>query len=101
LREARGDEQRFVAQLAPGESEYGVAPRGEVGIAGAVALERGAAAVGGVAVGLDDHAVLRPEEVDSIWAERLVDPRSRETGVRDEHEHAALELAAGGGRPGG
>jgi hypothetical protein len=84
-----------VFKLAPREPQDGVAAALQVGVAGAVILERGAAPVGAIAIGLDDHALVGPEEVQHVRPQPVVDVRTGEAGVGDEPEHALLELAVG------
>jgi hypothetical protein len=54
--------------LAPGAAQDPEARRDEVGLLEPVALDRAVGAVVGVAVGLEDHALPGPEEVDGVEA---------------------------------
>jgi hypothetical protein len=60
---------RLPADLAIGEPAQAIAVRVQRELARMVVLERLAAPVRGVAVGLDDHALLAPEEVDDEVAD--------------------------------
>ena len=71
------DEDRFLGHLLPGESEDFEAKGLEMGVAGAVLLERRAVAVLLPAVGLDDEVVGGPEEVDSVRADDVLRQRFR------------------------
>lgn len=95
LGDAGGHEQRLVEDLAPGEAQDRVPARLEVGVAGAVVLERGAVAVGRLAVGLDQDAAVEPREVDHVAADRVVDLGLGQAGLTHQAEHAAFELACG------
>ena len=65
-------------------------------VADAVGLERRTMGVEGVAVDLDDHARLRPVEVDLVAVDLVVDPRRRELVGADEREEGRLQLRTGG-----
>jgi hypothetical protein len=45
------------------------------------------------AVELDDDAVLRPEAVDGVWADRLVPERQLDAVADEQPAEAALEVA--------
>jgi hypothetical protein len=70
----------------------------EVSVAPAVAFECGSGGVEGVAVDLDDQAVVGPEHVDLVAADASVGLRWREAGLADQLEQSALGFGTGEGR---
>ena len=67
------DDTRFALQLPPRDAHDAVAQRLQLGVADAVALEGRAIRRPLVAVDLDDHAPVRPEEIhvagpDARWS---------------------------------
>ena len=61
---------RAVAELDPGDADHAIAGRDQLLIAPSVSLEGGAVAVVGVAVYLDDQALLWPQCVDYVSEQR-------------------------------
>ena len=82
-------------QVAPGDAHHGVPGHGEHPIAGAVAFERGPRGVTGVAVELDDDALLAPQAVDLDALDENVDLRPGQATGIEEGEEAVFELAPG------
>ncbi len=85
-------------QVAPGDAHHGMPGHGEHPIAGAVALERGPCGMAGVAVELDDDALLAPQAVDLDALDENVDLRPWQATSIEEGEEAVLELATGDSR---
>lgn len=77
-----------------GEADDAVAGDREPGVLGAIAFEGAVGQVGAAAVGLDDHALVGPEEVDLVVSDQVVDERSREAVRVAEREEAGFELRA-------
>src|SRR3954447_6280056 len=73
-----GQGVRLRRELAPGDAHDPVARESQLPISRAVALEGLSRRVDGVAVQLDDDALVRPEGVGLVWAERLVHRRLRQ-----------------------
>ncbi len=86
---------RRVDELSPGEAQHRVAVEMEVGVAGAVLLERLTRAVEGEAVDLHDEPLLGPQGVDLVAVNKLVGPWSLQPGVLDEPEERPLRLGSG------
>src|SRR5436190_1778030 len=72
-RERAGDALPLLSDLPIREPEYLVAHELQAGVPGAVGLEGGAASVVLEAVGLDDEALLAPQEIDEEGADADVD----------------------------
>src|SRR4051812_27843310 len=85
------DRAGVVAQLAPGDADDAVAGERELAVASAVALERLARGVDGIAVELDDEALGRPQGVRVVRAEGLVHLGAWEAVRVDEGEEALFE----------
>jgi hypothetical protein len=83
---------RFFFELEIGEAQDGVASEAEVEVAGVVVLEGDRAAVVEPEVGLDDNAIVAPEEVGGPTAELDVYLRAREGVAMDEGEEERLEV---------
>jgi hypothetical protein len=66
----------------------------QLGVPGAVALERAARSVEGIAVQLDHQGGVRPERVDLEAGDVDVDGRRWEAGVAAEVEEALFQLGA-------
>lgn len=79
--------------LPPGEPLHPQAGTGEGRLALAVALEPVVCGVGGEAVGLDDEAVVAPEEVDLQSCHPRVGLGARDSRTVDEREEASLQGA--------
>src|SRR3954452_9712592 len=73
-----GQGVRLRRELAPGDAHDPIAPEGELAISRAVALEALPRGVDGVAVQLDDDALVGPEGVGLVWAEGRVHRRPRQ-----------------------
>ncbi len=86
---------RSITDLVAGEAAQTVPVRVQLEFSGTVVLERLSAAVSRVAVGLDDEALLAPEEVDGEAADAHVHFGRRELVTVADAEKAALELTAG------
>ncbi len=93
--QAGDDEVRGRDDLAPGEAHDAEAMDREQLVAVPIVLEGARDEVGGDAVGLDDQALLRPQEVHLVPVNTDVRPGQREPRSRDEGEEPLLELAAG------
>src|SRR3954447_1423025 len=92
-----GQGVRLRRELAPGDAHDPVAPESQLPISRAVALEGLSPRVDGVAVQLDDDALVRPEGVGLVWAERLVHRRLRQPVSLREVEERRLEVASDDG----
>jgi hypothetical protein len=91
---------RRAFEVAVGEAEGPVAGQGVGGVTAAVALEALPGAVVPPAVGLDDEALSREEEVDLVVAHVVVDERCREAVVAADPQEEAFEVALGEGGAG-
>lgn len=81
--------------LLPGEPEGSVAVGVQPGVATVVAFASRGPFVGAAAIGLHRDALVTPEEVDGIGAERRVDQGLRQAGPSYEREECLLERTAG------
>jgi hypothetical protein len=84
-------------EVAPGDAEDSVAADLQVAVAGAVVLEGSGGVVGLAAVELGDQALLGPQGVDGVGADRLVDLGSFDVVGVEEGEERDLELGLGAG----
>ena len=82
------DEDRlgFASELAGGDADHDVAGELVLGVASAVALKCGAAAMVVIAVQLDDHLLLAPHEVGGVVADAGVDLWGGEIAFAQERE---------------
>jgi hypothetical protein len=71
---------------------------GEIGIPSSVVLEGAPGGVECVAIDLDHHTFVAPEEVDFVGAEADVGLGRRQPRSSNEGQEAALRLGAGKGR---
>jgi hypothetical protein len=92
-----GERVGVACKLAPGDADGAVAGGREGSVSGAVVFEGLAGGVDVVAVELDDEALVGPEGVGLVWAERLVGRRSWEAVLLGEVEERGLEVAADDG----
>src|SRR3954447_8493445 len=92
-----GQGVRLRRELAPGDAHDPIAPEGELAISRAVALEALPRGVDGVAVQLDDDALVGPEGVGLVWAEGLVHRRPRQRVSLREVEERRFEVASDDG----
>ncbi len=91
-REARDDGLGLLDELPPGDPHDRQTARLELGVPGAVALERGAGPVEGEAVDLDDNALRRPQGVDFVRADADVRLWLWQVRLVDEGEEAGFGL---------
>ena len=87
--------RRSSDHLAVREPDDVVAPQLQLHVPGAVALERRAAAMEAVPIGLDDQRPISPEEVDDERTDPGVHLGRRKAMTAAEPQEAPLELAAG------
>jgi hypothetical protein len=81
---------RLVDELSPRDPDDAVAGGDERGVPAAIALERGAVAVVGEAVDLNDQPLCLPHRVDLSARDRRVRMRPREPGRADQSPEPAF-----------
>jgi hypothetical protein len=86
----------LLLELPPGDSDHAPARRIEPAVTCTVEFEGVRRRMGGVAVQLDDQALLRSDAVDLVALDDHVCVRKRQTGSDEEVLEALLELAADG-----
>ena len=75
---------RAVAELDPGDAYDSVPGGDQLLVSSSVAFECGCCGVVGVAVYLDDQALLWPQCIDDVAEHRLIEERTLEVGLLDQ-----------------